>query len=71
VVIITVKAPREIKRKLERRRVNVSKTLLERYVADLDLKDLAAGLDALKQRLGEGIDGEWVARFVREHREAR
>jgi len=74
VTVITVRVPREIKRRLERRRVNVSKTvrtLLEGYVAELELQDLAARLDALKERLGGRIDGERVARLVREDREAR
>jgi len=74
VTVITVRVPREIKRRLERRRVNVSKTvrtLLEGYVAELELQDLAARLDALKERLGGRIDGERVAALVREDREAR
>jgi hypothetical protein len=72
--IITVRVPKEVKRKLERRRVNVSetvRTLLERYVGELELRDLASRLELLKERLGGRIDAELVARAVREDREAR
>jgi len=74
VSVITVRVPREIKRRLERRGVNVSKTvrtLLEGYVAGLELQDLGARLDALKERLGGRIEGELVAKLVREDRETR
>jgi len=72
--VITVRVPKEVKRKLERRRVNVSetvRTLLERYVGELELRDLASRLELLKERLGGRIDAELVARAVREDREAR
>lgn len=72
--VITVRLPREVKRRLERRRVNVSETvraLLEQYVRQLELGDLAAKLDMLMERVGPKIDPELIARLVREDREAR
>jgi len=72
--VITVRVPKEIKRILEKRRVNVSETvraLLEDYVRKLELKDLAGKLDTLKDRVGNRIDPEVVARLVREDRKTR
>jgi len=72
--MISVRVPSELKKRLERHRVSVSETvrgLLEGYVEDLELKDLARRLEGLKGRMGGRVDPELVARLVREDREAR
>ncbi|MBS7611453.1 hypothetical protein KEJ27_04515 [Candidatus Bathyarchaeota archaeon] len=72
--IITIRVTREIKEKLEKYNVNVSKTvrdLLEKHLAELELKDLAERLELLKQRLSGKIDPKLVAELVREDRETR
>jgi len=72
--VITVRVPKETKKKLDRRRVNVSETvrrLLEQHLEELELQDLASRLEALKERLGRTIDGRLVARLVREDRKVR
>jgi hypothetical protein len=72
--VITVRVPKQIKRILEKRRVNVSETvraLLEEYVKKLESKELASRLDSLRDRVGSRIDPEVVAKLVREDRRAR
>lgn len=72
--VITVRVPKQIKRILEKRRVNVSETvraLLEEYVKKLESKELASRLDSLRDRVGSRIDPEIVAKLVREDRKAR
>jgi len=72
--VITVRIPKQIKRVLEKRRVNISETVrafLEGYVHDLEMKDLAERLDALRHRVGGKIEAEAVAKLVREDRKAR
>lgn len=74
VSVITTRVAREIKEKLEKYNVKVSETvrkLLEKYLIDLELKNLAQRLELLKGRLGGKIDPKSVARFVREDREVR
>ncbi|MEM3731219.1 MAG: hypothetical protein QW667_04060 [Candidatus Bathyarchaeia archaeon] len=71
--VITVRVAREIKEKLEKYNVNVSETvrkLLEKYLVELELRDLGERLDRLKERLGSRIDPKLVAKLVREDREA-
>lgn len=63
-----------MKRILEKVKFNFSGTirmLLENYVTERELRDLASRLEALKQRMGGKIDAGLVARLVREDREAR
>ena len=72
--VITIRLPKEIKRRLQKRRLNVSETvrnLLERYVAELELRDLADRLETLKERLTGRIDPELLTRLVRQDRETR
>ncbi len=72
--VITVRVPKDIKRRLTKRRVNVSETvriLLEKHVKELELKDLADGLEDVKNRIGGRIDARSIAKLVREDREAR
>ncbi|MEM3786122.1 MAG: type II toxin-antitoxin system CcdA family antitoxin [Nitrososphaeria archaeon] len=70
--IITVRVSKEIKEKLEKYNINVSETvrkLLEKYVAELEMKDLEERLEQLKVRLKDKIDPKLVAKLVREDRE--
>ena len=65
---------REIKEKLEKYNIKVSETLrklLEKYLVELELKNLAERLESLKERLNNRIDPKLVARLVREDREIR
>lgn len=74
VSVITVRVAREIKEKLEKYNVKVSETvrkLLEKYLVDLELKNLAQRLELLKGRLGCKVDPKLAARLVREDREVR
>ncbi|MBS7613174.1 hypothetical protein KEJ48_02865 [Candidatus Bathyarchaeota archaeon] len=42
--------------------------LLEKYIAELELKELAGRLELLKQRLSGKIDPKLVAELLREDR---
>jgi hypothetical protein len=70
--VITIRVAREIKEKLEKYNVNVSETvrkLLDKYLIELELKNLAEKLESLKERLSNKIDPKTVAKLVREDRE--
>jgi hypothetical protein len=72
--VITVRIPREVKRVLEKRRVNISETVrafLEQYVRDMETRELAGRLDTLRDRIGIKIDAETIAKLVREDRKSR
>jgi len=72
--VITIRVTREIKEKLEKYNVNISKTvrmLLDKYLLELELKNLAKKLESLKKRLGNKIDPKLIAKLVREDRETR
>jgi len=72
--VITIRVAREIKEKLEKYNVNVSETvrkLLDKYLVELELRDLAERLELLRKRLGSKIDPKLVAELVREDREIR
>jgi len=72
--VITIRVAREIKEKLEKYNVNVSETvrkLLEKYLVELELRNLAERLELIKERLSSKIDPKLVARLVREDREIR
>jgi hypothetical protein len=72
--VITIRVTREIKEKLEKYNIKVSETLrklLEKYLLELELKNLAERLESLKERLSNKIDPKLVARLVREDREIR
>ena len=72
--VITIRVAREIKEKLEKYNVNVSETvrkLLDKYLAELELRDLAERLELLRERMSSKIDPKLVAELVREDREIR
>ena len=72
--MITVRIPKEVKRVLEKRRVNISETVrafLEQYVRDMETRELACRLDTLRERVGSKIDAETIAKLVREDRKNR
>ena len=72
--VITVRIPKEVKRVLEKRRVNISETVrafLEQYVRDMETRELAGRLDTLRDRVGPKIDAETIAKLVREDRKSR
>ena len=72
--VITIRVPEEVKEKLEKYNVNVSETvrrLLDRYLSELESRDLAEKLETLRDRLGDVIDPELVAELVREDRDRR
>jgi len=71
--IITIRVAKEIKEKLEKYNVNVSETvrkLLDKYLVELELKDLEERLERLRERLSNKIDPKLIAKLVREDREA-
>ena len=45
--------------------------LLDKYLVELELKNLAEKLESLKERLSNKIDPKLVAELVREDRETR
>ena len=71
--IITVRVPDEIKKKLEKYNVNVSETVrrfLSEYLSELEMRDLAERLEALRKRLSDKINPELIADLVRQDRES-
>jgi hypothetical protein len=71
--IITIRVTKEIKEKLEKYNVNISETvrkLLDKYLVELELKDLGERLERLRERLSNKIDPKLIAKLVREDREA-
>jgi hypothetical protein len=65
---------RSVKEKLEKYHVNVGKTvreLLDKYLVELETKDLGEKLDQLQKRLRRKINPAAVAKLVREDREKR
>jgi len=74
VAVITIRVARELKEKLEKYNVNVSETvrdLLDKYLSELELRNLAERLESLRERLSDKIDPKLVAKLVREDREVR
>jgi len=72
--VLTIRVAREIKEKLKKYNVNVSETvrkLLDKYLVELELKNLAEKLELLRERLSSKIDPKLVAKLVREDRETR
>lgn len=72
--LITIRVARNIKEKLEKYNLNVSETvrkLLDKYLVELELKDLEEKLDQIRERLSNKIDPQLVAKLVREDRETR
>ena len=72
--VITIRVAREIKEKLEKHDINISETvreLLEKYLAELETRNLAQKLEVLRDHLSRKIDPKVVAQLVREDREKR
>jgi hypothetical protein len=72
--LITIRVARNIKEKLEKYNINVSETvrkLLDKYLVELELKDLEEKLDQIRERLSDKIDPQLIAKLVREDRETR
>jgi hypothetical protein len=72
--LITIRVARSIKERLEKYNVNVSETvrkLLDKYLVELELRDLEERLERIRERLSDKTDPELVAKLVREDREAR
>jgi hypothetical protein len=72
--VITIRVAREIKEKLEKYNVNVSETvrkLLDKYLVELELRNLSERLELLRERLNGKIDPKIVAKLVREDRKIR
>jgi len=72
--VITIRVTREIKEKLEKYNIKVSETLrklLEKYLVELEMKNLAERLESLKERLNNKVDPKLIAKLVREDREVR
>ncbi|MEM2122978.1 MAG: hypothetical protein QXE79_05005 [Candidatus Bathyarchaeia archaeon] len=72
--VITIRVTKEIREKLEKYNVNISETvrkLLDKYLMELELKDLEERLERLRERLSNKIDPKLVAELVREDREVR
>jgi predicted DNA-binding protein len=70
--VITIRVAKEVKEKLEKYNINVSETvreLLDKYISELESRDLAERLELLKKRLSGKIDPKLVAKLVREDRE--
>jgi len=71
--IITIRVAKEIKEKLEKYNVNISETvrkLLDKYLVELELRDLGERLERLRERLSNKMDPKLIAKLVREDREA-
>lgn len=71
--VITIRVAKEIKEKLEKYNVNISETvrkLLDKYLVELELRDLGERLERLRERLSNKMDPKLIARLVREDREA-
>lgn len=70
IVIIQIQNPI----KLKKYNINVSETvrkLLDKYLIELELKDLVERLESLRERVSDKIDPKLVAKLVREDRETR
>ncbi len=73
-VVVSIRIPRELKRRLDELGVNVSEVvrkLLEQYVEEVERARLGERLERLRQRLAGKVDPETIARIVRESREQR
>ena len=70
-VVISVRVPRDLKEKIEKYGINVSSVVrdfLEKYVEDLELKELSNRLENLRAHLAGRIDPKLIADLVREDR---
>ena len=65
---------KEFKEKLGKYKVNAGemvRKLLDKYLVELELKNLAEKLESLRERLSSKIDPKLVAKLVREDRKTR
>jgi len=70
--VITIRVPRKVKEKLKKYNVNVSETVrkvLDKYLEELERKDIEEKLEQVKEHIGDKIDPELLAKLVREDRE--
>ncbi len=70
--VITIRVPRKVKEKLKKYNVNVSETVrkvLDERIEELERKDLEEKLEQVKERLGDKMNPEVLAKLVREDRE--
>jgi len=71
-VVISVRIPKELKEAIDRYGINVSevvRSLLEKYVAELEDREVLSRLSRLRKRLSGRLDPVVIARLVREDRE--
>lgn len=69
---ITVRVPQKIKEKLKKYNVDVSGTVrkaLDECLEGLERKDLEEKLEQIKQKTGNKINPELLAKLIREERE--
>ena len=70
--VITIRVPRKVKEKLKKYNVNISETVrkvLDKYLEELERKDIEEKLEQVKEHIGDKIDPELLAKLVREDRE--
>ncbi len=73
-VVISVRIPKELKEKLEELNVNVSelvRELLEKYVEEVEVKNLEDRLRKLRLRLAGRVSPTLIAKLVHEDRDRR
>lgn len=71
-VVISVRIPKELKEAIDRYGINISevvRSLLEKYVAELEDREVLSRLSRLRKRLSGRLDPVVIARLVREDRE--
>jgi len=71
---IIIRVSEETKAKIDKYKINVNETvcsLLDRYLSELESRDLADRLELLRERVGDAVDPGLVAGLVREDRERR
>ena len=72
--VISIRIPRELKERLERLKINVSEVvrrLLERYMEELETRELEEQLRELRIRLSGRIDPATMAELIRGDRVER
>ena len=72
--VISIRIPRELKERLERLKINVSEVvrgLLERYMEELETRELEEQLKELRIRLSGRIDPTAMAELIRGDRVER
>jgi len=70
-VVVSVRIPQELKEKLDKLNINVSevvRSLLEKYIKEVELERLREKLKKLNKRLAGKVDASTIAILVREDR---